>query len=298
MAALRVGLVGAGPWAMAVHGPALAAHPDVELAGIWARRAGAAAAMASTFGGRAFAGFEDLLATVDVVSFAVPPAVQAELAVRAAAAGRHLICEKPLADTLDGARAVVAAARASSEVVTAVLLTQRLDPAVRTWLAGLPEGDAGPETVGLARWLSGSLLGGAYAGSPWRQEHGALLDLGPHVIDLMDAALGRVVGVGYAHRDDPDLWRFGLVHAGGARSSVTISMQLPMLPSEIEYAVYGGAGSHRLAARAADPRACYRLLLDGVVAAVRGTGPRPALHAAHALHLQNVIEQVRRAVQT
>ncbi|MGE0298517.1 MAG: Gfo/Idh/MocA family protein [Pseudonocardia sp.] len=296
MTALRVGLVGAGPWAEAVHAPALAAHARTELAGVWARRPEAAAAIAKRFGGAVYEKVDDLIADVEAVAFAVPPAVQGALAVQAAAAGRHLLCEKPLADTAAAARAVVDAAEAAG-VVTAVMLTQRLDPDIEEWLAGLPDGDAGPDTVGLGRWLSGSLLGGRYAGSAWRQEHGALLDVGPHVIDLLDAALGRVTRVAWAHRDEPDLWRFALDHAGGAHSSVTISMRIPIVPSEIEFGVFGGIGDHRLSARAADPVACYGRLLDSFAAAVAGDGPAPVLDVARALHLQEVIEQVQAAVR-
>lgn len=292
--ALRVGLVGAGPWAEAVHAPALAAHPGTELVAVWARRPEAATAITRRFGGQVYPQVDGLFAAVDAVAFAVPPAVQGTLAVEAATAGRHLLLEKPLADTAAAARAVVDAAES---VVTAVMLTQRLDPEIEAWLAGLPDGDAGPDSVGLGRWLSGSLLGGRYAASAWRHEHGALLDVGPHVIDLLDAALGRVTRVPWAHRDEPDLWRFALEHAGGANSTVTISMRMPTVPSEIEFGVFGGIGSHRLAARAADPVACYGRLLDSFVGAVTGTGPAPVLDAPRALHLQEVIEQVQAAVR-
>jgi predicted dehydrogenase len=295
VATVRVGLVGAGPWARAVHAPVLAGHPGTTLAGVWARRPAAAGEVATEFGGKPYERVDDLIADVDVLAFAVPPAVQAELAVRAAGQGRHLICEKPLAETAEAARAVVAAVSAAG-VLSAVMLTQRLDPVIEEWLATLPGADAGPDTVGMARWLSGALLGGPYADSPWRQEHGALLDVGPHVVDLMDAALGRVTRVDWAHRDEPDLWRFGLVHAGGASTTVTISMRVPIMPSEVEFGVFGGTGRRRLAARAADPVGCYGRLLDGLVAAVQGTGPVPVLDAARALHVQEVLEQVRRAV--
>lgn len=47
-------------------------------------------------------------------------------------------------------------------------------------------------------------------------------------MDLLDAALGEVRDVTWARLDEPDLWRFGLVHAGGAHSSVTLSLRLPV----------------------------------------------------------------------
>jgi predicted dehydrogenase len=285
-----VGLVGAGPWARRVHGPALAAHPATELTAVWTRRPEVAAGLAAELGGRAVDDLDALLDAVDAVAFAVPPQVQGELAVRAARAGKHLICEKPLAAELAAARTLAAAAR---DVTSAVVLTLRYDPRVRAWLDGVP-GGAGPDTVGAVRWLSGSLLGGEYAASAWRAEHGALLDLGPHVIDLLDAALGPVTGVGWAHHDDPDLWRFGLEHAGGAHSTVTLSLRLPVDPSEIELTVFGGAGRHVLSGGVADAPACYARMLDGFVAAVRGSGAPVELDIARALRLQEIVDRTRR----
>lgn len=289
---LRVGVVGGGPWAARVHGPALAAHPGVALAGFWTRRPDVASGLAERFGGRAHRSFDDLVDAVDVVALAVPPAVQGGLAVRAAAAGRHLICEKPLAATVVEARKVVDAVERAG-VVSSMVLTMRHDPGVRAWLASLPDVPAGPDTVGSARWLSGALLGGPYAASAWRVEHGALLDVGPHVVDLLDAALGPVTGVDWAHHGEPDLWRFALTHAGGAQSTVTASLRLPVDPSEIEFTTYGSAGRHRFAGRAADARACFGRLVDELVAAVVGAGPLPALDAARGLHLQEIVERVR-----
>jgi predicted dehydrogenase len=291
---LRVGLVGGGPWARMVHGPVLAAHPDTEITAVWTRRPEAAHELAARYGARPHAEFDALLENVDAVAFAVPPHVQAGLAIRSAAAGKHLICEKPLAGSVEEAAAVVAAVREAG-VHSAMVLTMRYSPMVRDWLAGMPPEPAGPDTVAFARWLSGSLLGGPYAASAWRAEHGALLDLGPHVIDLLDAAVGPVSAVAWAEHGEPDLWNFGLHHVGGATSTVTLSMRLPVDPSEIEFVVLGGAGRHRLAGRNAEPGDSYAVLLDELVAAVNGSGPPPALDVAHGLRLQELIDAVRAA---
>jgi predicted dehydrogenase len=293
---MRVGLVGGGPWARMVHAPALVAHPGTELTAVWMRRPEAAAALAAEFGTRAHTDLDSLLAAVDAVAFAVPPRVQGELAVRAAAAGKHLICEKPLAASVSDARAVVEAAQRTG-VLSSMMLTLRHDPAVQEWLAATPDAPAGADTVGSARWLSGALLGGPYAASAWRADQGALLDVGPHVIDLLDAALCPVTGVGWARYDEPDLWRFGMTHAGGALSTVTASLRLPVDPSEIEFTVFGGAGRHQLAGRAADAPSCYARLLDELVAAVRGAGPTPPLDVAHGLRLQEILDEVRAAAR-
>jgi predicted dehydrogenase len=291
---LRVGLVGGGPWARTVHGPGLAAHPGTEVAAVWTRRPEAAAELAAQYGGRAYPDLEVLLDAVDAVAFAVPPEVQGRLALLAATAGKHLICEKPLAGTVEDAREVVAAVQRAG-VQSTMVLTMRHAPTVRNWLAELLPGPAGPDTVASARWISGSLLGGPYAASSWRAEQGALFDLGPHVIDLLDAAVGPIVAVPWARHDEPDFWRFGLLHEGGAQSTVMLSMRVPVDPSEIEFTVLGGAGRHRFTGRGDDAITCYAALLDELVAAVDGSGPPPALDVARGLRVQELVESVRAA---
>jgi len=284
---LRIGLVGAGPWARGVHARGLAAHPGVEFAGVWTRRPEPGRALAAEHGTRAYETFDALLAEVDAVAFAVPPQVQGELAARAAKAGRHLILDKPLAESLAAAERA-AEAIAAAGVVSTTMFTLRFHPPVEEFLAGF-SGPADASTTGSARWLSGALLGGPYAASPWRAERGALLDIGPHLVDLLDAALGTVVAVDWAHREDPDLWRVGLSHVGGATSTLVMSLTLPVDPTEMELTAYGSVGRHRLTERPADPWVGYGRLLDALladVAAGRTDGPRSA---ARSLHVQRVL---------
>lgn len=234
---------------------------------------------------------DDLIADVDAVAFAVPPTVQGELAPRAASAGKHLILEKPLAADLAGAQ-VVADAVAAAGVVSTMVLTLRHDAEVREWLTGLPDRPAGPDTVGVGRWFSGAVLGGPFSASPWRSERGALLDVGPHVIDLLDVALGPVDRVAWANLSDPDLWSFGMQHAGGATSTVTASLRLPIDPSEFEIGLFGGIGRQVLTARPDDPTVPYGVLLDEFVAAIERGSTNGPCSAARGLHLQRIIEQV------
>lgn len=290
---MRIGLVGAGPWARRVHAPALAAHPGVEFAGVWARRPEAAAELTAVHGGRPFAELDELLTAADAVAFAVPPGVQAELAPRVAAAGRHVILDKPLADSLPDAEKAAAAIEEAG-VYSTSMLTLRFDTGVREWLAGLPAGPAGPDTVASARWLSGALLGGPYAASSWRAEHGALLDVGPHLIDLLAAALGDVVDVEWAHHSEHDVWRLGLLHSGGARSTVVAALRLPVDPTAFEVTAFGSIGRHVLATRPADAAACYAVLLDEFLAAVAAGELAGPQSARRLLTLQRVIDQARR----
>src|SRR5579885_1932564 len=84
---LRVGLVGAGPWATMFHAPMVAGADGVELTTVWARRQEAAEELAERHGATATTSYDDLLAGVDAVAFAVPPDAQAAMATQPPHAG-------------------------------------------------------------------------------------------------------------------------------------------------------------------------------------------------------------------
>ena len=287
---LRVGLVGAGPWARTVHAPGLADHPGAELTTVWARRADAARELADVHGTAVSETFDELLAQVDAVSFAVPPPTQAELATLAAKAGKHVILEKPIApDVVTAER--LADAVATAGVASLVMLTLRFAMETRDWLGALE--DAGGWTGGSARWLSGALLGGDYSGSPWRHESGALADIGPHAFDLLDAALGRIEKVLAAHRTPEDLWHLMFAHEGGATSTATLSLRLPVRPTVVEVAVYGHHGFRSLGRKPGAAPECYTALLDDFAAMIAtGTTSHPC-DVHRGLHLQRVLDEAR-----
>ncbi len=199
---LAVGIAGAGPWARGVHTPMLAAGPETRLAGVWSRTAASAEDLAREHDVPALPSFDALLDACAAVAIAVPPDIQVELAVRAAGAGKALLLEKPLALDVAGAEAIAAAVE-DAGVGSVMVLTYRFAPAVRAFLAAAQEFDA---TGGRACFLSGAFLGGPFAASPWRVEHGALLDVGPHILDLVDVALGPIVAMRGA-RDERRLAR-------------------------------------------------------------------------------------------
>ena len=84
---MRFAVVGTGYWARETHAAALAAHPDADLVGVWGRSFTRAAELADAVGAQPYEHVDDMFADVDAVAFAVPPDVQAELAVRAARQG-------------------------------------------------------------------------------------------------------------------------------------------------------------------------------------------------------------------
>nr|WP_132112749.1 Gfo/Idh/MocA family oxidoreductase [Actinocrispum wychmicini] len=287
---LRVGLIGAGGWAGRVHAPRLADHPGVRLVSVWARRPDAAEEIAGRHCARVAADPAELIAEVDAVAFAVPPAVQAELALQAVRAGRHVILEKPMTSTVDEAERL-ADAVAEAGVASILVLVRRFAHETAEWLRALH--DLGGLAGGNAQWLSGALMSEEYGNSAWRQEHGALLDIGPHVIDLMDAALGPITEVVGATRGGHDLWHILFTHEGGATSTISMSLGLPMRPTVVEFSVYGDHGYRSLPGRDTPADQCYTALLDDFVAMVHsGTTSHP-VDARRGLHLQRVIDAVR-----
>jgi predicted dehydrogenase len=265
-----------------VHAPVIAAGPETRLAGVWARREDAASALAARFGVPTFATPEALFEACDAVAFAVPPAVQAELAVRAAKAGKAVLLEKPIAGDLDSARHLVDAIQTAG-VVSMVVLSWRYAEAVRTFLA--QAGTLAP-IGGRGAFISGGLLGGPFA-TPWRLERGPLVDLGPHVIDLLDAALGRVTRV-RAHGDLHGWVGLQLEHESGAVSDASLCATALAETHVAGVEVYGPRGSAAVDCGAAVGVASFATLRAEFAAAV-ASGTAHPLDARRGLHLQALI---------
>ncbi|MFD8599226.1 Gfo/Idh/MocA family protein [Kitasatospora sp. NPDC059646] len=271
---MRIGLLGTGPWAGLVHAPALAAHPDVEFTGIWGRRPEAAAELAAAHGVRGYPTVDELLASVDAVAIALPPDVQAEYAVRAAAAGKHLLLDKPVAATVDAARAVEDAAAASG-VASVVFFTVRFGTKQAEWID--EQSDRGGWFTAHCHWI-GSVFttDSPYAASPWRQQKGALWDVGPHALSVLLPVLGDVERV-TAAPGPGDTAHLILRHAGGASSTVTLSLTAPAEASANGAGVElrGTAGVTGLPDRDGPPTAAFGRAVDALLAAAATGTPHP-----------------------
>ena len=287
---VRVGLAGAGPWARMVHAPLLATGPETELVGVWSRTPEHATALAAAHEVVAFTSFDALLDAVDAVAFAVVPAAQPDLAVRAANAGKALLLEKPLSVDVDGARRI-ADAVAVNGVGSLMLLTYRFADVVRDFLA---EAAAMQPTGGRACFISGAFLGGAFAGG-WRLELGALLDVGPHILDLVEAALGPVVEI--QGHGDPRAWvGLLLTHENGACSEVTLSCASAIEPSRTEVEVYGREKSLFVDARSGARAESFARVRAEFAQVARSGGPH-ACDAARGLVLQELIARAEQALR-
>jgi predicted dehydrogenase len=114
--ALKAGVAGAGVFG-GHHARKYASLPDVELVGVYDRGTGRALALAEGLGAPGFVDLEAFLEQAEAVTIAAPAVAHFELAWAALCAGRHVYSEKPLAATLQGARALVAKAAEQGRVL-------------------------------------------------------------------------------------------------------------------------------------------------------------------------------------
>jgi predicted dehydrogenase len=263
--------MGTGHWAREVHAAALTAHPEVDLVGVWGRDPHKASALAQTYQVRAFAEIDALLRQVDAVAFALPPQIQAGLAVRAARAGKHLLLDKPLALSVADADAVVSEVRAR-KLASVVFFTSRYLPTTAAALA---------QAVETGGWHGGHAThfgsiyteGNPYAESLWRHEHGGLWDIGPHALAALLPVLGRVRSV-VAVTGPRQTSHVTLVHAGGAVSTMALTLDAPPVASKVETVFHGESGWLALPQFDASPTAALETAITQLIAAVpRGEHP-------------------------
>ncbi|TGB14231.1 Gfo/Idh/MocA family oxidoreductase [Streptomyces sp. MZ04] len=270
MKRLRIGLVGTGPWASSTHAPALAAHPDVELSGVWGRRPDAAAALASAHAIPAYAEADELFAASDAVAFAVPPDVQAPLAARAAAAGCHLLLDKPVATSVAAARDLEAAADAAG-VASVVFFTLRFAAPTSDWVAR--QTATGGWFTGRAEWYGSFYApdGSSPFPSPWRARRGGLWDVGPHALSMLMPLLGDVTAV-TAATGPADTVHLVLRHSGGASSTAALSLTAPTEAAGVTVELRGAAGT-ALMPSGGGPLDAFRSAVDALVAAADSGRP-------------------------
>lgn len=279
-APVRVGIVGAGPWAGMYHAPMLAAGPDTALTAVYARRREAAEALAAQYGAFGADDLQAFLESCDAVAFAVPPDVQAQLAPIAAAAGKPLLLEKPLALTLEDAQELAAAV---ADVPTQLMLTRRYSHANREFLAAA---ERFPTLGATAMFVSGAFLPGSPFATPWRLRHGALLDVGPHVLDMLDAAAGPIEDIEFT--GDPLGWLTIVTrHAGGAIGQTCVSSVVP--GNFWELRLFGPQGVLEAPPRDEGERPGIMAVIAAEFAQVVRSGQSHPVDAQRGLYLQRLI---------
>jgi UDP-N-acetyl-2-amino-2-deoxyglucuronate dehydrogenase len=195
--AFGVGVVGAGTIGK-VHAGALAGLEEARVVVVAEPREEAGRALAAEHGAAWCARLEDLLARedVDLVTLGTPSGMHPDQTVQAARAGKHVVTEKPLAITLEGADRMIAAC-SEAGVTLSVIFQNRfnLDPlrlkrAVEAGLLGRPI--LANALVHWRRTAEYYAEGGGWRGTWALDGGGALMNQSIHTIDLLQWVMGPV----------------------------------------------------------------------------------------------------------
>ena len=207
---LRVALVGCG-LISDDHIRAYAAHADrAKITACYDIDPHKAEARAAGLEARVAASFDDILADpdVDAVEVCTPPHLHPELCIAAAKAGKHVLCQKPLARTLPECDSMIAAAQKAGTVLF-YGETNRTLPSALEARQVIDAGRIG-QLVGIearfAYWQGGEILNTAWRYDPAVAGGGQLLDSGIHALALLHTLGGPVQSVScYAHRFRPEM---------------------------------------------------------------------------------------------
>lgn len=217
---LRFGVIGTAHWAREIHIPGLFAA-GANVVGIWGRTPSTVETIASERGLQAFANLDDLLDVCDAVTMAVPPDVQAGVALRAAQAGKHLLLEKPVTRDVESAKRI-AKAVSDRDLATQVFFIRRFIPEIAAAIAS--EKDNVWTQANIRVHASVMATKSPYSDSVWRQAPGAALwDIGPHVLSVLIPMMGSVTAIeAQPERDGVSVFRTWHERGGVADVSVTL----------------------------------------------------------------------------
>ncbi len=247
----------------------------VRLAGVATSRAETAQAAAAEIGcGFWTADYRELLARpeVEAVDVCVPNHLHAEIVLAAAAAGKHIYCEKPLAMNVAEAEAMVTAVQQAG-VITQMTFNFRFFPAVLRARQLVEAGFLGRIFSFRGRYYRSSYID-PQKPLTWRQRKaiaggGALFDIGSHILDLLYSLLGdfrsvqatmetlirqRPAAAGAATSERVDVDDIALLHlrtAQGVLGLVEVSRMGTGLTNDLQFEIFGEQGALRF--NAVDP---------------------------------------------
>ncbi len=212
-----------------------------------------AASLARKLKTRAVADTRALLATpgVDAVYIATPNNCHKPQTLAAARAGKHVLCEKPLAVSTRDIRAMISACKkARVKLGTGFMMRfnvyhQALKEMIKKRAFGKPVMARGQMTCWYPRMKNA-----------WRQVHaigggGAMVDMGSHVIDVMEMLFGKVVSVSAVTANRSHKYEKGVEDtcialykfASGVPAVLDISWGIPDEVSEFVFEFYGSTGA-------------------------------------------------------
>lgn len=228
---MKVGIVGAG-FMGTTHAAGWAETP-AEMIGFTAETQKEAGVLAAQYNARVFPSLDAMLAEVDVIDICSPTHLHHQMALKAAAMGKHIVCEKPLARTTQQAQEIVDACRKAG-VHLLVAHVVRFFPEYALAHAAVTEGQIGKPAV--IRLHRGSYRPKKPAGNWFLDEDksgGILMDLMIHDYDYARWLAGEIESVSArrvteAHPEAPvDYGLVILSHRSGALSHISGAWAYP-----------------------------------------------------------------------
>ena len=229
---VRVACLGMGWWSD-VLADAIMRSGRLKIISCYSRSGDKRTAFAAKYGCTASASYEAMLAdkSVEAIINTTPNSVHLETTLAAAASGKHVFLDKPIANTLADGRAITEACRRAG-VVLALGYQRRRESQFRWIRKQIDDGVFG-RIVNAEANISRDRLGKIDLNS-WRYQAagmpgGVMLQIGVHYVDVLEYLIGPIRSVS-AHMaqlvlpgDNPDVASMILEHESGALSTVNAS---------------------------------------------------------------------------
>lgn len=195
---LKIGIIGCGKITEVRHAPEYAENPNCQLVAFFDVVPERAKALAEQYGGTAYDSIEALLASdVDAVSVCVANAYHAQASIQALKAGKHVLCEKPMATTPEDCEAMVAAAKAAGKFLM-IGQNQRLAKAHVKAREIIASGEMGKVITFETHFAHPGPEGWTGVRDSWFFDKkvasfGVMADLGVHKTDLIHYLTGKKI---------------------------------------------------------------------------------------------------------
>lgn len=196
---MKFGIIGAGMIGH-FHAKAITAMTGGTLHSVFDLRAEAAGKLATEYGAKAFSNIDEFLADpeLEIVTIGTPSGAHLDPALAALAAGKHVICEKPLEITTERIDQLMAAAEANGKTLAAVL-NRRFHPGMDAFKKAADEGRFGKLTSAscYVKWYRDQAY---YDSAAWRgtwalDGGGALMNQSIHTVDALIYLAGPIKAV-------------------------------------------------------------------------------------------------------
>lgn len=198
---IKVGIIGCGKIAQQRHIPEYLENENAQLVGYYDLNRARAQTLADEFGGTAYESYQALLANsdIDAVSVCTANISHAEITIAALKAGKHVLCEKPMATTLADSEAMVQAAKEAGRFLmighnqrltkTHIKAKELVESGVIGEIISFRTifGHSGPETWSINPGKN------VWFFDKTKSVMGAMADLGVHKTDLIHFLTGQLV---------------------------------------------------------------------------------------------------------